>query len=1504
MLFNAAALSCAFSCRRFPFPFESAQRQRRQATADLSEQVTPLIRGPLWKITWKEFTPPNALPKSASERAQNWLFCGVPKEHASAFCSLLKLSDLGDAGVVETGCIQSKTPLPRPPSGRVDSVIFVGGLWQSSSPTACLEELRNVLLAYSRSAQNDPGFSPPFYVVARCSNRAFGVPTHHPPTKHGADFDIRQAGLLGMCRTSRLEVQRICGRPFPLLYVNVEDDSLECLSKAWSWIDTQCALLKGKPSASVEEDIIITSNCHMAPRLEQCLTSQSRNRIAVKPNRSYIVTGGTGGLGLTVAEWLVKTGAGLVALLSRTGKPADGLLQTAAWKAVMEGLNNHRAAIMLCDVADAQRLKDTLSKIHRIIPIGGIFHCAGYEGKASLLDSSLRSIEGVYNPKAHGAWNLHLACQELDLEPNLDMFVLFSSISALPGNDALATYAAANAYLDSLAYWRRSQGLQAQSIQWGPWNDVGMVTRNEKLERVFKTRGIKPFLPEEGIHVMELALETEESCVCALNVNWKKYSQAFNQNIPRALAEIESEMQIPSKNTREDVPSKASIEAVVLEAAKSLVDKDGGIHPDTRLDELGLDSLGSVELRNLLQERLAMSLPASLLLEFATLGEVIEYIAEGLCGESALSINSGTAALRRHLSGESEGAFAVIGMGCRLPGKSNSPEEFWGMLLAGTDCVEDIPWQRFNIQPLFDPDPDENKCYVKEAALLDNAHLFDNEFFQMTEGQARNIDPQQRVLLEVAYETFVDAQYRREDVKGQDIGVFCTTYTNDYQLASLTKGENGILAIGEGVNGGVPRLGEASGYPEPGGMMCLIPNRISYSLGLIGPSIGVDTACASGLVALDTAIMKLRLSACSKAFVGAVSLILVPCFFLGGSKTRQFSKSGRCRTFDAAADGLVRGEGAAGVLLAPLAAARSESKFVHAIVRGTAISHYGQGARLTAPNTRALARVLTLALNDGGVDQSMVRCYEAHGTATVLGDIIEMNAVKHVFEKRPKESPLIVGTAHNNIGHLDSAAALVAFMKTVLSLKHRYVPPNIQFSKIHPDIDTFDMERIVYTREGQAICTVGDQTKIFGANLAYGLGGTVVAAITEEGDDPETAPQVTRHVWKHNSFPLDSQKFVFLLGAAALLAQDRKQTPRDDVAYLTGCICSSMLSRQNLETLSPCTPPHLVSEIFLTGATGLTGSRILLSLLEQKIACGRDGQNGFPRIYCLVQARDRMHAMYRIVDAIIGRGNQWKQRFFEQVVPVVGDLRAPRLGLSQTTFDALANKVEAVYHAGRVVDFAMPYEAMRKANVLSLLPLVELCTAGKAKHLHVLSDFAAHIQYFAAFAGDLNQPILEELSVPQPLMDRMENQMPASIMGYPWARWAVEEFWRRYWFSEDLDRNDAFPIATANVEACLPGALKLFPNPSEVWTRTLAYCLTNYHLVKDPFDTILPLKFLQRVGALLIATNAFNHLSTDTQNMLKLALRGETNKEIEQALEWQSEDFKTSPFFSFLPALQ
>ncbi|KAL8269347.1 hypothetical protein Esti_006737 [Eimeria stiedai] len=1638
-----------WSHKKFPFPLQGTKQSQEQAGEPPSTKKE--LPGFLWKTSWTSLSVSQGPDKTFLQRATKWLFCGVPEDHVADFRSTLKSSDIREAKVIAGGMDPDPLLLHLQSGEAAEGIVFVGGLWTSQTNVACINDLRQTLLAYWKAAERDPSFAPPVAVVCGCCNSCYGISRNRGTQKE--DVDIKHSGLLGMCRTSRLEIQRLCKKRFRMLFVNVEE-GVSALTNAWRWIDTQFELMRESSVVQPEDDVVISRGSFMVPRLATLPIARKQDTVTISSSKAYTITGGTGGLGLAVAQWLLSKGAGLVVLLSRSGKPSNALRQTLTWKTVEEGIKSKRAELMVCDIARKQLARDTLLKIHRKVPIGGIFHCAGTEGESKLQNASLQSIQSVFEPKVDGAWNLHSACQELNIEKDLDLFVLFSSISALPGNDALATYAAANAYLDALAYWRRSQGLQAQSIQWGPWNNVGMVTRNEKFERVFRSRGINPFSPAEGIAFMEKSLQTAEPCVCVLSVDWRKYAQAFDQHIPMALSELAGRRQLGPQEPSGYGPSKSSIETVVLEAASTLINREQSLTAETRLDDLGLDSLGSVELRNIIQQRLGMSLPASLLLEFSTLGEVIEFIADDVKRPSA-GASSTCRTPKRSLPDVSKDGFAVIGMGCRLPGKSNSPEEFWQLLLAGIDCVTAIPWQRFNIQPLFDPDPEENKCYVKEAALLDNAHLFDNEFFRISESQARNIDPQQRVLLEVAYETFVDAQYQREALKGKDFGVFCATYTNEYQLSSLAKGENGILAIGEGADGGVPRLGEASGYPEPGGLMCLIPNRISYSMGFIGPSIGFDTACASGLVALDAAVKNLKLSACSQAFVGAVSLILVPCFFLGGSKTRQFSKSGRCRTFDAAADGLVRGEGAAGVLLAPLHTARSESKFVHAVVRGTATSHYGQGARLTAPNTRALARVLNQALEDGGVNQSQVRCYEAHGTATVLGDIIEMNALRRVFENRSADAPLVVGTAHNNIGHLDSAAALVALIKTILSLKHHYVPPNIQFNKLHPDIGDFDAAKIIYTKEGQSIHGSDKQAKLFGANLAYGLGGTVAAAITEEGDDRQSAPVITRHVWKHNSFPLDAQKFVFLLGGAALLAQDRKCKPWDDVAALFEGICASCLSKQNLTKICPRVAPKLISQIFLTGATGLIGSQILLNLLEQQIAPGKGGSSGFPRIYCLVRARDRMHGMYRIVDSIVGRGQEWKPRYFEQVIPVVGDLAAPLLGLSQHVFETLATTVEAVYHAGRVTDFALPYEAVRKANVLSLQPLIELCTTTKSKHLHVLSDFAAHIEYFASFAKDLNVPLKEHLSVSHELMDRMENQMPASIVGYPWARWAVEEvlarsqrwveelhdshtshaiqlrekfsfsvyrmansavyfnngrvdfrnpffaitaaaiqqgvlppgvlpvgppflttpidiaanvlatisrttsppsvvhivnpvgvrrkateqtfaalgipykqcsedsflrgieknqngspaypllplmrYWRDYWFSEDLDRNEPFPIEIKNMQTYLPNALKRFPPASEIWMRMAAYCVTNYHLVKDPFDVIFPREVLQSIVACLAVCDKSAAASRDTQQMLKKAVQQTGNEELDNALEWKNAHFLASPISSFLP---
>lgn len=1012
---------------------------------------------------------------------------------------------LGNAAVATDSEIDERKCLPNlTPGATCTAVIFVGGIWQSQTPVQCTSAMRRILLAYRNSATENAWFSPPLVVVTSCCKFVFGVDPEGIVAESNDRRETRVGHweLLGLVRTARMELRRLCKKRIDIYFINTEGEFAACLVTACRYI---CCQLSGNPTrVLVEDEVLIHPPYIYFPRLVKVPQSNAFKGVGITKEKSYVVTGGTGALGLLVAQWLLRLGAGYVALLSRSGKPSvRSGTHSDALRSIEDAISVHRASFIPCDVSNAEAVFKALAGINCIKIVGGIFHCAGHPGKPTLELCEEQVIAEVYAAKITGTWNIQNACEALQLEKGLDHFVLFSSISALPGNDGFPVYAAANAFLDGFAHWRRSRGWTAQSIQWGPWGDSGMAARNSSVLRAMDARGIRPVSDSEGVDQLRQILEsTRGACVCALHVNWACYARGFGECLPPALCKVlpTAESFVDRRGDSRQLTREA-IAMAVLSLAQSLTSQPVDVCEETRVEQLGLDSLGAVELRNALQDKLSVPLPASLLLEHSTLRNVIESLVDdyGCRMPETIIRCEGT---KGDGITRSTG-FAVIGMSCRLPGNSNSPSEFWEMMMRETDCVQEIPWQRFNIHPFYDADLSENKCYVKEAALLDNAHLFDNVFFGMSQLQARNIDPQQRVILEVAYEALHDAEYSRHELEGQDIGVFCATYTNDYQTTSLCKGENGILAIGDGINASVPNLGEAAGYPEPGGLMCLIPNRISYYFGLVGPSVGIDTACASGLVALDAATAKLKLKCCSKALVGAVSLILSPCLFIGGSKARQFSKCGRCRTFDASADGLVRGEGAAAIVIAPLASAHAERKFVHGVIRGTAVAHYGHGARLTAPNTRALCNVLKMALQDGNIRQQDVLCYEAHGTATVLGDIVEMRAIQNVFGKeRSPMSPLYVGTAHNNIGHLDSAASLVALLKVILTLQRKVVPPNIQFAKLHPELSFVDTTQIIYTRVAQNIQLRDKDQRICGANLAYGLGGTVAAAVTQEGDNP------------------------------------------------------------------------------------------------------------------------------------------------------------------------------------------------------------------------------------------------------------------------------------------------------------------------------------------------------------------------------------------------------------------
>ena len=378
---------------------------------------------------------------------------------------------------------------------------------------------------------------------------------------------------------------------------------------------------------------------------------------------------------------------------------------------------------------------------------------------------------------------------------------------------------------------------------------------------------------------------------------------------------------------------------------------------------------------------------------------------------------------------------AVVGIGCRLPG-ADGPEQFWRLLHDGVDAITEVPPDRWRVDDYYDPDPDApGKTYARHGGFLDRVDLFDPQFFGISPREALNMDPQQRLMLEVAWEALEHAAIAPDRLTGSDTGVFAASSTHDY----------GFLHVREGD----PAKFDA--YFGTGNAPNAIGGRISYVLGLQGPCVVVDTACSSSLVAVHLACQSLRNGECRMALAGGVNVILVPEITINFSRARMLARDGRCKTFDAAADGYVRGEGAAMVALKRLSDATADNDRILAVIRGSAINQDGRSGGFTAPNELAQQAVLRRALANARLEPRDISYVEAHGTGTSLGDPIEVHALAAVLgQQRAADNPLFLGSVKTNFGHLEAAAGIAGLIKVILSLVHRQLPPHLHFKQPNP----------------------------------------------------------------------------------------------------------------------------------------------------------------------------------------------------------------------------------------------------------------------------------------------------------------------------------------------------------------------------------------------------------------------------------------------------------------------
>lgn len=420
---------------------------------------------------------------------------------------------------------------------------------------------------------------------------------------------------------------------------------------------------------------------------------------------------------------------------------------------------------------------------------------------------------------------------------------------------------------------------------------------------------------------------------------------------------------------------------------------------------------------------------------------------------------------------------AVIGYACRFPGGANNPEAFWDILINGVDTVTGIPESRFDKDRYYSEDRDEpGKMYTRNGAFLNvPIDYFDNRHFEISPLEAASIDPQQRLLLEVSWEAMENAGLDIEKLKGSRTGVFIGINSSDYVKAQVMSGN----------------MQDINSYSITGISFNAVCGRLSYFYDFKGPSVAFDTACSSSLVALNAAVSSLRRGECGMAVVGGVNMLLGQESFIGLSKINGISRDGRCKAFDASADGFGRGEGCGAVIIKRLSDALRDGDCVHAVVKSVAVGQDGRTNGFTAPNGISQGNVIRQALEMADLSVDDIDYVEAHGAGTGLGDLIEVQALSGIF--RNKKENLLIGAVKTNIGHLEGAAGIAGLIKVILAIQKGKIPPSLHFRTPNPNISWENIRVADETVDWRAA-----EKKRRAGISSFGFTGTLAHAIIEE----------------------------------------------------------------------------------------------------------------------------------------------------------------------------------------------------------------------------------------------------------------------------------------------------------------------------------------------------------------------------------------------------------------------
>jgi len=898
-------------------------------------------------------------------------------------------------------------------------------------------------------------------------------------------------------------------------------------------------------------EIKYTDQGRFIRQLREARPEEFTKEVSLKNDGVYLITGGAGGIGQILAEYISKLAGVKLVLTGRS--ELDEKKETR-----IAGLSSEGTEItyIRCDITKKSDVKKLLKQIKTLYgKLNGIIHCAGSKRDALIINKEEKDIKAVLSPKVTGT----ILLDEVTKNERLDFFVLFSSVVSIIGNAGQSDYAYANSFMDDFASYRdnlSSKGLRwgnTLSINWPLWNNAGMKADDKSIQWMEEMLGMKSINADAGFDALKYMLKFKGPQLMVIEGDTDKfYSVVSKGEEPKEGKELAKSILGEQEKAKLKEKTEEYLKGILSRETKIPIQK---IRSQEQLEKYGIDSMIIMNLNREL-ERDFGTLSKTLFFEYQSIDELAKYFVDNyedvvikkvgsslplidkkedkskelVEKEPVISrqryLNPGHEKNREKDKGDME--IAIVGLSGRYPNAKNV-NEFWDNLKNGVDCISEIPMERWDYEKYSVKDKKTGKSSSKWGGFISDADKFDALFFNISPREAELMDPQERLFVETVWHTIEDAGYSRGSLEKSKVGVFVGVMYGQYQLFGVEEVQKGNMVI------------PVSSYAS-------IANRVSYFFNFHGPSIALDTMCSSSLTAIHLACNSILKGECDAAVAGGVNLSIHPYKYMQLNQGNFSSSDGRCRSFGEGGDGYVPGEGVGAVMLKPLSKAVADRDHIYAVIKSSVLNHGGKTNGYTVPNPNAQAELILQALKQSGVNPRKISYLEAHGTGTSLGDPIEITGLSKAYRQYTQDKQYCsIGSVKSNIGHLESAAGIAGLTKLLLQLKYKQLVPSLHSDILNSNINFSDSPFYVQheLKEWEpAGMTDGSVGKRIAGLSSFGAGGANAHILLEE----YMAPTISEKVM------FDSEQVIVL---SAKNRERLKEYAKEIIKFLEGTSSSA-----------------------------------------------------------------------------------------------------------------------------------------------------------------------------------------------------------------------------------------------------------------------------------------------------------------------------------------------------------